>query len=115
MKQDVSEITVLVVDDTPTNIDVVKGILAESYFVQAAVSGKMALQIIARKKPDLILLDIMMPDMDGYEVCRRLKDNQETHDIPIIFLTAKVEVDDEARGLELGAVDSSQSQSALLF
>ncbi|KHF24258.1 response regulator [Solemya velum gill symbiont] len=105
MKQDVSEITVLVVDDTPTNIDVVKGILAESYFVQAAVSGKMALQIIARKKPDLILLDIMMPDMDGYEVCRRLKDNQETHDIPIIFLTAKVEVDDEARGLELGAVD----------
>ncbi len=105
MTQDISEITVLVVDDTPTNIDVLKGILAESYFVQAAVSGKMALQIIARKKPDLILLDIMMPEMDGYEVCRLLKANEETRDIPVIFLTAKVEIKDETRGLELGAVD----------
>ncbi len=105
MTQDISKVTVLVVDDTTTNIDVLKGILAESYFVQAAVSGKMALQIIARKKPDLILLDIMMPEMDGYEVCRLLKSNEETRDIPVIFLTAKVEIKDETRGLELGAVD----------
>ncbi|MBF0384014.1 MAG: two-component system response regulator [Magnetococcales bacterium] len=96
---------VLAVDDTPTNIDVVHGVLSKDYLVQAAVNGKMAFKIIERKKPDLILLDIMMPDMDGYEVCKRLKENDATKDIPVIFLTAKAEVDDETRGLALGAVD----------
>ena len=105
MDLNASKLTILAVDDTPANIDVVKGILSELYFVQAAISGAMALKIIAQKKPDLILLDIMMPDMDGYEVCERLKSNNETRDIPIIFLTAKTEIEDEIRGFELGAVD----------
>ena len=105
MNQLPSDITILVVDDTPANIDVVKGVLSESYFVQAAVNGEMALKIVQKKKPDLILLDIMMPGIDGYEVCQRLKSNETTQDIPIIFLTAKAEVEDETKGLELGAVD----------
>jgi putative two-component system response regulator len=105
MSQTTSKLTILAIDDTPANIDVVKGVLASNYLVQAAVNGKMALKIIEKKRPDLILLDIMMPEMDGYEVCRRLKENEETRDIPIIFLTAKAEVSDETKGLELGAVD----------
>ena len=100
-----SKKVILAVDDTPANIDVVKGILSEDYFVQAAVNGKMALKIIEKKKPDLILLDIMMPDMDGYEVCRLLKADDNTCKIPIIFLTAMTDSQDEAKGLALGAVD----------
>jgi len=105
MNQDLSRLTILAVDDTPTNIDVIKELLSDSYFVQAAVNGKMALKIIEKKKPDLILLDIMMPEMDGYEVCQLLKADEATRDIPVIFLTAKVEMEDERKGLELGAVD----------
>jgi class 3 adenylate cyclase len=105
MNQDIPKQTILVVDDTSTNIDLIKAGLSDTYFVQAAVSGEMALKIIDKKKPDLILLDIMMPGLDGYEVCKRLKANEETRDIPLIFLTAKAEVDDETKGLELGAVD----------
>ncbi|TWX63425.1 two-component system response regulator [Colwellia demingiae] len=97
--------TILAVDDTLANIDVVKGVLSQDYLVQAALSGKMALKIIEKQKPDLILLDIMMPDMDGYEVCEILKSQQSTQDIPIIFLTAKIQEDDETKGLSLGAVD----------
>jgi putative two-component system response regulator len=97
--------TILAVDDTPTNIDVVKGVLADDYIIQAAINGPMALQIIDKKQPDLILLDIMMPRMDGYEVCEKLKSQAHTKDIPVIFLTAKSEPEDEARGLALGAVD----------
>lgn len=100
-----SKLTILAVDDTPANIDVVKGILSDIYFVQAAINGKMALKIIEQKKPDLILLDIMMPDMDGYEVCQQLKSDPKTCSIPIIFLTAKTEIEDEIRGFALGAVD----------
>lgn len=100
-----SKLTVLVIDDTPTNIDVVKGVLSDTYFVQAAINGKTGLNIIRKKKPDLILLDIMMPEMDGYEVCRTIQDDPEINDIPIIFLTAKSAVEDEAKGLALGAVD----------
>ena len=100
-----STLTILTVDDTPANIDIVKDILSESYFVQAAINGFMALKIIEKKQPDLILLDIMMPEMDGYEVCQRLKADANTADIPIIFLTAKTEIEDEIRGFELGAVD----------
>ncbi|RTR37883.1 two-component system response regulator [Shewanella canadensis] len=105
MSKDTSRLTILAVDDTPANIDVVKGVLSGRYFVQAAVNGLMALKIIERHKPDLILLDIMMPGMDGYEVCQKLKADEATRDIPVIFLTAKAEVEDETRGLELGAVD----------
>ena len=102
---DEKKITILAVDDTPANIDAVKGVLSKTYFVQAAVNGMMALKIVDKKRPDLILLDIMMPKIDGYEVCRRLKDNPDTKDIPVIFLTAKSDVSDETKGLELGAVD----------
>ncbi|MCW8825221.1 MAG: two-component system response regulator [Gammaproteobacteria bacterium] len=105
MNQERPQQTILAVDDTPANIDVVKGILSQSYFVQAAVSGKMALRIIEKSRPDLILLDIMMPEMDGYEVCQKIKADSALCEIPIIFLTAKSEEEDEAKGLELGAVD----------
>jgi putative two-component system response regulator len=102
---EVKKQTILAVDDTLANIDVVKGVLAQDYLVQAALSGKMALKIIEKQKPDLILLDIMMPEMDGYEVCEILKSQEETKDIPIVFLTAKSQEDDETKGLSLGAVD----------
>ena len=97
--------TILAVDDTPENLDVVRGILADEYIVKAATSGAMALKIIEKQPPDLILLDIMMPEMDGYEVCRRLKDNGATRGIPVIFLTAMEQTTDEAKGFNLGAAD----------
>lgn len=98
--------TLLVVDDTPENIDVLSGVLRSEYKVKAALSGERALRI-AEKEPNLVmvLLDIMMPGMDGYEVCRRLKANPATAKIPIIFVTAKNQEGDEKKGLELGAVD----------
>lgn len=96
---------ILAVDDTLANIDVVKGVLSQDYLVQAALSGKIALKIIEKQKPDLILLDVMMPEMDGYEVCEILKSQEHTKDIPIIFLTAKTQEEDEMKGLSLGAVD----------
>jgi len=96
---------ILVVDDTPENLDVVKGILKDDYTLFLAVNGNLALKIARAQKPDLILLDIMMPEIDGYEVLRRLKQDEETNSIPVIFLTAKTEIEDEQKGLELGAVD----------
>jgi len=96
---------VLAVDDTPENLDVVKGILSPEWVVKAAINGPMALKIAEKQSPDLILLDVMMPDMDGYEVCRRLKSNPLTRDIPVIFLTAMDKTADEASGFELGAAD----------
>jgi putative two-component system response regulator len=98
--------TILVVDDTPDNLTVMSGLLKDLYKVKIANSGERALKITASPTPpDLVLLDIMMPGMDGYEVIRQLKANPETRDIPVIFLTAKSEVEDERKGLELGAVD----------
>ncbi|MFC1606464.1 two-component system response regulator [Candidatus Latescibacterota bacterium] len=97
--------TILVVDDTPENIDVLRGILKEEYKIKVALNGAKALEIVVTSPPDLILLDIMMPDMDGYEVCRRLKDSAFTRKIPVIFVTAKGEIEDETLGFELGAVD----------
>jgi putative two-component system response regulator len=98
--------TVLVVDDTPDNLTLMSELLMDRYRVRVANSGERALKIAASDDvPDLILLDIMMPGMDGYEVCRRLKADAATRDIPVIFLTAKVTVEDDERGLELGAVD----------
>jgi len=97
---------VLIVDDTPENIDVMSGILRSEYKVKAALSGQKALKITqGSPQPDLILLDVMMPEMDGYEVCRALKGNPQTKHIPIIFVTAKDSESDEAFGLDLGAVD----------
>lgn len=98
--------TVLVVDDTPENLELMFGLLQDDHRVLVANSGERALRLAqAEQPPDLILLDIMMPGMDGYEVCRRLKANARTRDIPVIFLTAKSEVEDETHGLDLGAVD----------
>ncbi len=95
---------ILLVDDTPENIDILGEVLKD-YKKSVALNGEKALKIVRLKKPDLILLDIMMPEMDGFEVCRRLKSDPETADIPVIFITAKNSVEDETRGLELGAVD----------
>lgn len=97
---------VLVVDDTPDNLSLMSSLLKPTYQVKLANNGAKALQLAqSDSPPDLILLDIMMPDMDGYEVCQALKADARTRDIPVIFLTAKVEVEDEQKGLELGAVD----------
>jgi len=98
--------TVLVVDDTPANVALLGEILKPDYRVKVAVDGERALRLLASgSPPDLILLDIMMPGMDGYEVCRRLKANSATRSIPVIFVTSMTEVEDEARGLALGGVD----------
>ncbi|PRD69748.1 two-component system response regulator [Malikia spinosa] len=98
--------TILVVDDTPANLSLMTGLLRDEYKVKAAIDGEKALRIAqSSPAPDLILLDIMMPGMDGYEVCRRLKADPATRDIPVIFLTAKSGVEDEKMGLDLGAVD----------
>ncbi|WNC73489.1 two-component system response regulator [Thalassotalea psychrophila] len=98
--------TVLVVDDNSDNIDVLNGILRPFYKIKAALNGELALKIAnGKQKPDLILLDVMMPGMDGHEVCRRLKASPVTSNIPVIFVTAKTEIADEESGFALGAVD----------
>lgn len=96
---------ILAVDDTPENLDVIKGLLATDYQVRVAPNGQIGLKIAKAQQPDIILLDIMMPGIDGYEVCRQLKADPETASIPVIFLTAKTDVADEAAGFELGACD----------
>lgn len=98
--------TVLVVDDMPDNLNLMSGLLKDNYKVKIATNGQKALNIAASDNPpDLILLDIMMQGMNGYEVCRRLQDNPKTRRIPVIFLTARAGIRDEKRGLDLGAVD----------
>jgi serine phosphatase RsbU (regulator of sigma subunit) len=97
---------ILIVDDTPTNLGAISGALKDSYKTKVATNGKKALALAAAEdKPDLILLDIMMPEMDGYEVCSRLKADPTTREIPVIFLTGQVSADEETRGFEVGAVD----------
>jgi len=97
---------VLIVDDSPENIDILSHILKSEYKVKAALDGNKAILIANRTPhPDIILLDIMMPGMDGYEVCQQLKKNPVSAKIPIILITAKNHDADEQRGLELGAVD----------
>jgi len=106
LEERLREATVLVVDDIATNIKVIAGMLAEDgYGVKVAISGRKALEIIPVHRPDIILLDVMMPEMDGFEVCRRLKADPATADIPVIFLSAKDQAEDIIGGLELGAVD----------
>ncbi len=97
---------ILIVDDTPANIQTLSAILKErGYQISVATNGRQALEVVSKIRPDLILLDVMMPEMDGFEACKKLKESPEWHDIPIIFLTAKTETDDIVRGFELGAVD----------
>lgn len=97
--------SVLIVDDTIENIDVLEAILMDDYKLKAATRGKVALRIAEKVQPDIILLDIMMPEMDGYEVCEKLKANPLTAHIPIIFVTAMNEEKDEAKGFNVGAID----------
>lgn len=96
---------VLIVDDERLNIKMLHSLLGSEYDIMVATSGADALQLAASQQPDLILLDILMPEMDGYEVCRRLKDDGATSAIPVIFITAKSDSDDETRGFDCGAVD----------
>jgi diguanylate cyclase (GGDEF)-like protein len=97
--------TILIVDDIPENVSVLAVPLAEDYEVLFALNGEDALWQVEQESVDLILLDVMMPDMDGYEVCQRLKLRESTQSIPVIFITAKDDVEDEEKGLAVGAVD----------
>ncbi len=102
---DLSKMRIMVVDDMKANIDILLATLAADYKVSVAMDGVSALEDIKKNPPDLILLDIMMPEMNGYEVCQKLKSDPGTKNIPIIFVTAKSDESDETKGLELGAVD----------
>jgi putative two-component system response regulator len=97
--------TLLIIDDEPVNLNVLRTVLSDDYALLFAKDGERGLLLARTEKPDLILLDIMMPAMSGYEVCSRLKENQQTRNIPVIFITALTDNADETRGLELGAVD----------
>lgn len=97
---------ILLVEDEPVNIQAVSGILKDQgYQVSVATSGQKALEVLTRVKPDLILLDVMMPGLDGFETCERIKATPELREIPIIFLTAKTGTEDIVKGFEVGAVD----------
>ena len=100
-----SKSRILVVDDSPSNIDLILEVLEEQYVMIVATNGTEALDLVKKNRLDLILLDIMMPDMSGYQVIKILKSDEETKDIPVIFLTALDEVDDEVKGLDMGALD----------
>jgi len=103
---DREKLTILVVDDTSENIDLLNNILHDTYRVKAAINGMQALKILEKDPTiDMILLDIMMPGMDGYEVCKRVKADPKLSNIPVIFVTALSEQEDEQKGLDLGAVD----------
>lgn len=106
MEHDLQKQRILVVDDTPANIHILTGILKEQYIISAAINGERALKLAtASPPPDIILLDIIMPGMDGYEVCARLKADGSTMNIPVVFITALTSDENEAKGLELGAID----------
>ncbi len=105
MEEDVKKSTILIVDDIPANIDLLDAILYPEYTVRTASQGSEALQIARETGPDLIMLDIMMPGIDGYDVCRALKADEATKKIPVIFVTALIDPGDETRGFEAGGVD----------
>jgi DNA-binding response OmpR family regulator len=106
MEQNNQNSMVLIVDDTPKNIQVIGSILMEQkYRISVAKNGREALKVVKDVKPDIILLDVIMPELDGFETCKQLKESPETRDIPIIFLTAKIETEDIVKAFELGAVD----------
>ena len=97
---------ILIVDDTPVNLQLLTRILTKrGYEVRAVLNGARALASVEAAPPDLILLDVMMPEMDGYEVCRHLKASGETHDIPVIFISALEDVEDKVKAFEVGGVD----------
>lgn len=100
--------SLLVVDDTPANLNLMAGLLNSDYRVRLATGGARALDLAHRERPDLVLLDVMMPDIDGYEVCRQLKRDVRTRDVPVIFITAMSQPEDEARGFEVGGADFIQ-------
>ncbi len=98
--------TVLVVDDAPENLQILHALLKDEYKVKLANNGEQALVVAVQEpKPDTILLDIMMPGLDGFEVCRRLKGDRATRDIPVIFLTGKTEIDDAQLAFDVGCAD----------
>ena len=100
-----SQPTLLIVDDAPESIDVLRGVLADEYHIKATVQSRDAVDIARATRPDLILLDVMMPDLDGYKVCLDLKEDPATRKIPVIFITTLSDVPHESRGLRAGAVD----------
>ena len=97
--------TILIVDDTQENVSLLEVILSEDYLIRTATRGSEALEIAREMPPDLILLDIIMPDMNGYDVCKALKTDTVTNKIPVIFVTSLLNHGDEARGFEAGCVD----------
>jgi phosphoserine phosphatase RsbU/P len=103
--KDLSDCRILVVDDVKANVDVLVEALKNDYKLSVALDGESALKIASRTSPDLILLDIMMPGIDGYEVCRRLRASKETREIPVMFLSSLEDVADKARGFEVGGND----------
>jgi putative two-component system response regulator len=100
-----AECRILIVDDVKANVDLLVELLRNDYKLSVAMNGETALAIARKTRPDLILLDVSMPGMDGYEVCRRLAADVETRGIPVILQTSRTDAEDEARGLALGAVD----------
>src|SRR4030095_9048280 len=103
--KDLSECRVLIVDDVKANVDVLVQALRDEYKLSVALNGESALRSVEKAPPDLALLDIMMPGIDAYEVCRRLRASQQTREIPVMFLSSLEDVQDKARGFELGAND----------
>lgn len=97
--------TVVIIDDVPTNIKVIHSCLGDDFNICFAVNGEEGIQLVRQTKPDIILLDVVMPGMDGYEVCSKLKADPDTRKIPIIFVTTRNEIDAETKGLTLGGVD----------
>ena len=96
--------TILIVDDSPDNIHLLSGVLKQHYKVKAATRGDRALKIAQKNPPpDLILLDVVMPEMDGYEVCRRLKSNPQSVTIPVMFISGNISTEEQQKGLEMGA------------
>lgn len=96
---------ILIVDDEPANIKILSNLLAGDYALSVATNGKQALEVARVQSPDLVLLDMIMPGMDGIEVCQALKESEQTRDIPVIFVTSMGDSANEERGLEAGAVD----------
>jgi DNA-binding response OmpR family regulator len=97
---------ILAVDDNPINLDLIqKSVVDTSYQIITTTSGEESLKVAAEELPDLILLDVMMPGMDGFTVCQKLKENETTRQIPVIFLSAKIRPEDKARGLAVGGID----------
>jgi len=106
MMEQLEKPIILIVDDTPENIEILSIIFEDDYKVKAALNGEKALKIASMdKQPDLLLLDVVMPGMDGYEVCRRLKQNKNTQKIPVIFITANSDENDIIKAFEVGAAD----------